>query len=206
MTSENETHSSNNLQPNDEEYNNSTHELVSTSQDSHADADPKVSLIVGKWAMPTTVILVLITCMSGFFLSEAAFTPVVGMIAPVVMALIMVIKEASVGKDEDPGVQDRESERKQRTEQLRHDKEVKLAQMARDERIKNQEIQEQAKQFDMYNASTREFVDLIKEMNLKMTQQLNKPKSTELAIGDTKIKLCDGETSVATTKIDTSNL
>ena len=46
--------------------------------------------------MPTTVVLVLITCMSGYFLSETAFTPVMGMIAPVVMALIMVIKEASV--------------------------------------------------------------------------------------------------------------
>ena len=73
-----------------------------------------VAILVGRWAMPTTVLLVLITCMSGYYLSESAFTPVVGMIAPVVMALIMVIKEASVGKDEDPMLVDRMQERKER--------------------------------------------------------------------------------------------
>ncbi|MBD1583099.1 hypothetical protein [Pseudoalteromonas sp. S16_S37] len=59
-----------------------------------------VMVLVGKWAMPTTVILVLVTCLSGYFLEMEAFTAVVGMISPVIMALIMVIKEASsVDKD-----------------------------------------------------------------------------------------------------------
>lgn len=162
----------------------------------------QVAVIVGKWAMPTTVMLVLITCMSGFFLSETAFTPVVGMIAPVVMALIMVIKEASVGKDQDPGLKDRDGERRERFEQSRQEKEVKIAQMELDERLKNQAFKEQARQVDMFHASTRDFVDLIKEMNNKITVQMSKPKSTELAIGDTKIKISDGGTSVATKEQD----
>ncbi|BBN82775.1 hypothetical protein PA25_27600 [Pseudoalteromonas sp. A25] len=59
-----------------------------------------VMVLVGKWAMPTTVILVLVTCLSGYFLEVEAFTAVVGMISPVIMALIMVIKDAlSVDKD-----------------------------------------------------------------------------------------------------------
>jgi len=165
-----------------------------------------VAVIVGKWAMPTTVMLVLITCMSGYFLSETAFTPVVGMIAPVVMALIMVIKEASVGKDEDPGVKDREGERQERTEQYRQEKEVKLAQMELDERLKNQASKEQARQVDMFHSSTKDFVDLIKEMNHKTTLQMTKPKSTELMIGETKIKISDGGTSVSTTEEELSNV
>ncbi|SFC13047.1 hypothetical protein [Pseudoalteromonas denitrificans] len=160
----------------------------------------KVAIIVGKLAMPTTVILVLITCLSGYFLNEAAFTPVVGMIAPVVMALIMVIKEASVGKDEDPGVKDREGERNERTTRYSHDKEIKLAQLERDERVNHQNVKEHARQFDMLHSSTQEFVDLIREMNTEMTVQMTKPKSTELAIGDTKIKISDGGANVETSK------
>ena len=161
-------------------------------------SDGRVAMIVGKWAMPTTVILVLITCMSGLYLSESAFTPVVGMISPVVMTLIMVIKEASVGKEEDPAVQDREGERKERMDRYEHETEIKLAQMEHEERAKNQLMKEQARQFDMCQISTKEFVKLISEMNNKMTSEMAKPKSTELTIGDTKIKINDHVTSFNT--------
>lgn len=161
-----------------------------------------VAILVGKWAIPATVVLVIITCLSGFYLTEAAFTPVVGMIAPVVMALIMVIKEASVGKDEDPAVQDRENERKERIEQYRHEKEVRLAQMELEERLKNQEVSEQARQFDTFHQSTREFVALVKDMNSRLANQLEKQKSTELAIGDTRIKISDGDTTVESSDKD----
>lgn len=161
-----------------------------------------VAILVGKWAIPATVVLVLITCLSGYYLTEAAFTPVVGMIAPVVMALIMVIKEASVGKDEDPAVQDRENERRERVEQYRHEKDVRLAQMELDERLKNQEVSEQARQFDTFHQSTREFVSLVKDMNSRLAQQLEKQKSTELAIGDTRIKISDGDTTVESSDKD----
>lgn len=156
----------------------------------------RVTEVVGQWAMPTTVLLVLITCFSGFFLSETAFTPVVGMIAPVVMALIMVIRDASIGKDEDPSIKIREEERKERTAQYQHKKDIKLAKMGLDERLKNQQTNEQARQFDMFQSSSKEFVDLIKEMNAKITQQINKPKSTELAIGETKVVITDGNTKI----------
>ena len=158
----------------------------------------QVAIIVGKLAMPTTVILVLITCMSGFFLSETAFTPVVGMIAPVVMALIMVIKEASVGTEEDPSIKDREGERRERIQQYQQEKEIKLVKLELEERLKNQAIREQARQVDMFHSSTKDFVDLIKEMNDKITLQMTKPRSTELAIGETKIKISDGGTSIET--------
>lgn len=186
---------------------NCTEHYFSSDSDEHFYDDTeelsgnnRVAMIVGKWAMPTTVVLVLITCMSGFYLNESAFTPVVGMIAPVVMALILVIKEASVGKDEDPSFKDREGERQERIEQYREEKKVRLVQMELEERLKNQAIKEQARQVDMFHASTRDFVDLIKEMNHKMTLQISKPKSTELAIGKTKIKISDGDTSVVTTE------
>ena len=55
-------------------------------------------MLVGKWAMPTTVVLVLVTCLSGYFLDFKVFTAVLGIISPVIMALVMVIKEASVGR------------------------------------------------------------------------------------------------------------
>ena len=158
----------------------------------------QVAIIVGKLAMPTTVILVLITCMSGFFLSETAFTPVVGMIAPVVMALIMVIKEASVGTEEDPSIKYREGERRERIQQYQQEKEIKLVKLELEERLKNQAIREQARQVDMFHSSTKDFVDLIKEMNDKITLQMTKPRSTELAIGETKIKISDGGTSIET--------
>lgn len=157
-----------------------------------------VSVIVGKWAMPATVLLVLITCVSGYYLDEAKFTPVVGMIAPVVMALIMVIREASVGKDEDTTLLNSESERRERIAQYHHEKEVKLAQLQSTERIKAQEIQEQARQFDMFHASTKEFLELVRETNSKIAQQVEKPHSTELAVGDTKIKIGNNGTEVST--------
>ncbi|CAH9054035.1 hypothetical protein PSECIP111951_00945 [Pseudoalteromonas holothuriae] len=53
-----------------------------------------VLMLLGKWIMPTTVVLVLAMCISGYFLEMEAFTAIVGMTSPVVMALIMVIKEA----------------------------------------------------------------------------------------------------------------
>ena len=155
-----------------------------------------VAILVGRWAMPTTVLLVLITCMSGYFLSESAFTPVVGMIAPVVMALIMVIKEASVGKDEDPMLVDRRQERKERLAKSEHQLQVEINKIQSTERLKKEEMKEQAHQFDAREKSRKEFIDLIKEMNDKLTESMNKEKSTELIIGDTKIKIGDGGTVV----------
>ncbi|WP_281560244.1 hypothetical protein [Thalassomonas sp. RHCl1] len=169
---------------------------ISDQENSDSPTSNRVAIIVGQWAMPTTVVLVLITCFSGFFLSEAAFTPVVGMIAPVVMALIMVIRDASVGKEEDPTVKDRENERKERSQQYQHEKDVTLARMELDERMKNQEITEHARQFNVLQESTKEFFELIKEMNTKMTQQMNKPKSTEFAVGDTKVIINDGSSKI----------
>ena len=155
-----------------------------------------VAIIVGKAAMPTTVLLVLITCVSGHFLDEAKFTPVVGMIAPVVMALIMVIKEASVGKDDDTTLLNSESERKERLQQASHNKEIKLAKMETEERIKSQELKEQARQFDLFHSSTGEFLELIKETNEKLVRQIEKPSLTELAIGDTKVKITGNGTQI----------
>ena len=152
-------------------------------------ASATVSVIVGKWAMPTTVLLVLITCISGFYLEEAKFTPVVGMIAPVVMALIMVIREASVGKDQDTTLLNSESERKERREQQNNEKEIRMAQMEVDERIKAQEMQEQVRQFNMFHNSTREVLELVRETNDKIARQFEKPNSTELQVGDTRIKI-----------------
>ncbi|CAM4279971.1 hypothetical protein [Pseudoalteromonas ostreae] len=57
-----------------------------------------VMMLIGKWAMPTTVVLVLVTCLSGYFLDFKVFIAVLGIISPVIMALVMVIKEASVGR------------------------------------------------------------------------------------------------------------
>ncbi|WDD98062.1 hypothetical protein [Thalassomonas actiniarum] len=172
---------------------------ISDQENSDSPTSNRVAVIVGQWAMPTTVVLVLITCFSGFFLSEAAFTPVVGMIAPVVMALIMVIRDASAGKEEDPTIKDRENERKERNQHYQHyqhEKDVTLARMTLEERMKNQEITEHARQFNVLQESTKEFFELIKEMNTKMTQQMNKPKSTEFAVGDTKVIINDGSSKV----------
>ena len=120
------------------------------------------------------------------------------MIAPVVMALIMVIKEASVGKDEDPGVKDRENERKERQAQYVHEQEFKLAQLATEEKLRKEQLQEQARQFDATQSSNKEFVNLIKEMNGQLAQINAKGKSTKLAFGDTKIHLNDGSTEIET--------
>ena len=122
------------------------------------------------------------------------------MIAPVVMALIMVIREASVGKDEDTTLLNSESERRERIVQYNHEKEVRLAQMESNERTKIREIQEHARQFDMFHTSTREFLELVRESNNKIAQQVDKPHSTELAVGDTHIKIGNNGTKVAKTK------
>ncbi|WDE04366.1 hypothetical protein SG34_023980 [Thalassomonas viridans] len=202
MDKDNSVKSNNSDRPKQEpkELNLEDYEIIEVNDhpDGNLPACNRVAIIVGQWAMPTTVVLVLITCFSGFYLSEAAFTPVVGMIAPVVMALIMVIRDASVGKEEDPTVKDRENERKERSQQYQHEKDVTLAKMGLDERIKKQEISEHARQFDMMQASTKEFFELIKEMNARMTQQMTKPKSTELAVGETKVVISDGSSKVQT--------
>jgi len=155
-----------------------------------------VAILVGRWAMPTTVLLVLITCLSGYFLSEGAFTPVVGMIAPVVMALIMVIKEASVGKDEDPMLVDRIQERRERLIKSAHNAKIEIDKVHSNERLRREEMKEQLHQFDVREKSRKEFIDLIKEMNAKLANSTNKEKSTELIIGDTRIKIGDGGTVV----------
>lgn len=164
--------------------------------DTAIDASAAVSVIVGKWAMPTTVLLVLITCVSGYYLEEAKFTPVIGMIAPVVMALIMVIREASVGKDKDTTLMNAESERNERMHQYGHEKEVRLAKMVSNERIKSRELEEQARQFDMFHQSTREILELVRETNNRVANQFEKPQSTELNIGDTKIKIGTQSTEI----------
>ena len=152
-------------------------------------ASGAVAVIVGKLAMPTTVLLVLITCISGYYLDEAKFTPVVGMIAPVVMALIMVIREASVGKDEDTTLLNIESERRERAEQYKHEKEIRLAEMQLDERLKDKDLEEHGRQFNMFHASNKAFLELVRESNSRMAKQVDKPHSTELAVGDTRIKI-----------------
>jgi len=132
--------------------------------------------ITGQWAMPATVILVLIICFSGLFLGEASFTPVIGLIAPVLMALIMVIRDASIGKEEQPAI----NGRKQKV------KDIPLARTTQGQRIKTREISDQSRQFDMMQASTKEFFELIKEINTRMTQQMNKATPTEFAADNTK--------------------
>ncbi|KZN53543.1 hypothetical protein N474_21015 [Pseudoalteromonas luteoviolacea CPMOR-2] len=154
-----------------------------------------VMVLVGKWAMPTTVVLVLITCLSGYYLNVEAFTPVVGMIAPVVMALIMVIKEASLGQEQDESYQDRERERSERRRQLEIEKELKLAQLAYEERRFQHEMQEKIRQFDKGTEATQDFVALAKDMNSQLAELMR--KETELVVGDTRIKLADGNTQVA---------
>ncbi|WDE10834.1 hypothetical protein [Thalassomonas haliotis] len=136
------------------------------------DTSSRAAVIAGQWAMPTTVALVLITCLSGIFLSEAAFTPVIGMVAPVVMALIMMVRNASLGKKETPTTKDRKNGCEGRS---------------LDQKIKNQQVSEQARQFKMLQASTKEFFELIKEINTKMTQQMNKANASEFALGDSKV-------------------
>ncbi|SFC07169.1 hypothetical protein [Pseudoalteromonas denitrificans] len=172
-----------------------------TAQYKHIKTDSKfkmpqdvVMVLVGKWAMPTTVVLVLITCLAGYYLEVEAFTPVVGMIAPVVMALIMVIKEASVGKEEDEAIKDREREREERVKQYNIEKDIKLAQMAYEEKRHVQELAEKARQFDMTQSATRDFVSLAKDMNNQLADSMK--KETELVMGDTHIKLADGKTSL----------
>ncbi|WP_440056275.1 hypothetical protein ACSLBF_19390 (plasmid) [Pseudoalteromonas sp. T1lg65] len=153
-----------------------------------------VMVLVGKWAMPTTVILVLVTCLSGYYLDVEAFTAVVGMISPVIMALIMVIKEASVGKAEDATVKDREDERHERLHQYQIEKELKLAQLTFDKSRHSKELLEKARQFDQSQAATREFFHLAKEMNTQLADMMK--KETELSIGDTHIKVADGNTKL----------
>ncbi|MBE0370336.1 hypothetical protein J8L98_17590 [Pseudoalteromonas sp. MMG013] len=133
-----------------------------------------VMVIVGKWAMPTTVVLVLITCLSGYYLDVEAFTPVVGMIAPVIMALIMVIREASVGKDEDQALADRKRERDERIKQYQIEKELKLAQMALEEKRHTQELDEKARQFDLSQAAAKDVVELAREMNSSLVDIMKK--------------------------------
>lgn len=167
-----------------------------TAEPQHPKINNVVAILVGRWAMPTTVLLVLITCLSGYFLSEGAFTPVVGMIAPVVMALIMVIKEASVGKDENPMLVDRMQERKERLDKSKNQLKIDISKIESNERLKKEEMKEHLHQFDVREKSRKEFIDLIKEMNTKLANSLNKEKSTELIIGDTRIKIGDGGTVV----------
>ena len=155
-----------------------------------------VAIIVGKSAMPTTVLLVIITCISGFYLDESKFTPVVGMIAPVIMALIMVIREASLGKEDNLALLNNDSEREERIQQFKYDKDVQLMQIQIQQKMKEQELQEQARQFDIYHASTREFLALIKDTNDKLSSHFEKIKSTELSIGDTSIKISDDGTRI----------
>ncbi|CAG9001733.1 MAG: hypothetical protein CENE_03759 [Candidatus Celerinatantimonas neptuna] len=158
-------------------------------------------VLVGKWAMPTTVILVLITCLSGYFLKEGAFTPVVGMIAPVVMALIMMIEEASVGKEEDEVLKDREKERMERMERLKKyqlENELRLAQLKSEGKRHQQDMAEKARQFDINTASTKEFVDLAREMNAQLAEIMK--KETDLVVGDTRIKVSDDGTKVSRNK------
>ncbi|KZN46970.1 hypothetical protein N482_11190 [Pseudoalteromonas luteoviolacea NCIMB 1942] len=142
--------------------------------------------------MPTTVILVLITCLSGYYLNVEAFTPVVGMIAPVVMALIMVIKEASLIQEPDESYLVRERERSERRRQLEIEKELKLA---FEERRFQQEMVEKIRQFDKGAEATQDFVALAKYMNSQLAELMK--QETELVVGDTRIKLADGNTHVA---------
>ncbi|OCQ19095.1 hypothetical protein A7985_21860 [Pseudoalteromonas luteoviolacea] len=204
--------STDNLEPNDKQENQSL-ELATESSDTgyvpypldptppqinnDVERQPQdiVMVLVGKWAMPTTVILVLITCLSGYYLNVEAFTPVVGMIAPVVMALIMVIKEASLGQEQDESYLDRERERSERRRQLEIEKELKLAQLAYEERRFQQEMAEKIRQFDKGAEATQDFVALAKDMNSQLAELMK--KETELVVGDTRIKLADGNTQVA---------
>jgi uncharacterized membrane protein len=169
------------------EVDGQSREEVTTSQEI-------IMVLVGKWAMPTTVILVLITCLSGYYLDVNAFTPVVGMIAPVVMALIMVIKEASVGKDEDESLRDREREREERLKKQQMENEVRLAQLEFEEKRYQQEMEEKARQFDIHTASEQEFISLTREMNAQLARFMR--KETELIVGDTQIKVADGSIKV----------
>ncbi|MBQ4839323.1 hypothetical protein [Pseudoalteromonas luteoviolacea] len=172
-------------------------ELDGIDREDEAGRQPQdiVMVLVGKWAMPTTVVLVLITCLSGYYLNVEAFTPVVGMIAPVVMALIMVIKEASIGQEQDESYLDRERERSERRRQSEIEKELKLAQLAYEERHFQQELTEKMRQFDKSAAATQDFVALAKDMNSQLAELMK--KETELVVGDTRIKLADGNTQVA---------
>jgi len=195
---EDEEVSNNNANEDDNVYNKKEFLTIEddTTEPQNSKVNNVVAILVGRWAMPTTVLLVLITCLSGYFLSEGAFTPVVGMIAPVVMALIMVIKEASVGKDEDPMLVDRIQERKERLIKSAHNARVEIDKIHSNERLKKEEMKEQQHQFDVREKSRKEFIDLIKEMNTKLANSMNKEKSTELIIGDTRIKIGDGGTVV----------
>ncbi|KZN34748.1 hypothetical protein N480_20915 [Pseudoalteromonas luteoviolacea S2607] len=174
---------------------NSEHTPPPVNYDIERQPQDIVMVLVGKWAMPTTVILVLITCLSGYYLNVEVFTPVVGMIAPVVMALIMVIKEASLGQEQDESYLDRERERSERRRQLEIEKELKLAQLAYEERRFQQEMAEKIRQFDKGAEATQDFVALAKDMNSQLAELMK--KETELVVGDTRIKLADGNTQVA---------
>ena len=59
-----------------------------------------VALMVGKWAMPTAVMLVMIACVAGLFLEIEKFISLVGMIAPLALGLIMLIKKIVAGNEE----------------------------------------------------------------------------------------------------------
>ena len=127
-----------------------------------------VMVFIGKWAMPTTVVLVLITCLSGYYLDVEAFTPVVGMIAPVVMALIMVVKEILIGKGGNEAKTDDHSEHYQ------IEKELELAKLALEEQRYVQEQAEKARQFDLSQAATKDVVELAREMNMQLVDIMKK--------------------------------
>lgn len=101
------------------------------------------------------------------------------MIAPVLMALIMVIREASVGKGTNTTFLDTESERNERMHQFGHEKEVRLAQLESEEKIKSQELAGQAQQFDMFHKSTKEILALVRETNNRIASEFEKPQSTQ---------------------------
>ncbi|RJE73254.1 hypothetical protein BGP78_03050 [Pseudoalteromonas sp. MSK9-3] len=127
-----------------------------------------VMVFIGKWAMPTTVVLVLITCLSGYYLDVEAFTPVVGMIAPVIMALIMVVKEILIGKGGNEAKTDDHSEHYQ------IEKELELAKLALEEQRYVQEQAEKARQFDLSQAATKDVVELAREMNMQLVDIMKK--------------------------------
>ena len=77
-----------------------------------------------------------------------------------------------------------------------NEKDIKITGMEIEEKLKLTGIKEQARQFELFRQSTQEFVVLLRDMNTKLATQLEKNKSTELAFGDTKIKISDGEASV----------
>jgi len=149
---------------------------------------PPSAQISGR-ALVVTVILVLITCGSGYLLTESAFTAVVGLSAPVVVALLGVIRDTSIAAPVDTQVQMRQDERDERLETARLSAELEAKKVATEQAVKLADITERARQFDAQQVSQKDLLDLI-----------NKDKSTELEIGSTKIKLSDSGTSISTDK------